>query len=107
MRSHRDAGRTIAGSWQPRHSSADGARSGLLGEYLLGGADGGAEVDGKAEIRQYLFERRQRDDDVELGGVSHVAETKDLPFHLALPARDRDVVRLRVGGDDRLAVHAA
>src|SRR2546429_3820774 len=39
--------------------------------------------------------------------VPHVPQAEELPLHLALAPRDRDVERLRVRRDDLLAVHAA
>ncbi len=48
----------------------------------------------------------RRDDHVELGGIAHVTKAEELALHLGLPARDRDVVDLRVSSHDRLAVDA-
>src|SRR5262249_60639694 len=75
-----------------------------LGEDLLGGAAARPEVYRLPDGGEHLLERRQRIDDVELGGIAHVAQAEELALHLSLPAGDRDVLPLRVRRDDLLAV---
>src|SRR6187431_783361 len=67
------------------------ARRKAFTEDLLGGADAGAEVHLRTEVRERELERREADDHVERVDVSQVREADDLAFELVLAAGERDL----------------